>query len=757
MDTTVRATCPKCRSVLKIPAQWVGLMVRCKKCNSVMRSKLRTTPSLHPAGNAIGFAQPAAIPVPLSAEPFPLPEPIPQQHPQPVVVAAYPYPVPTGYPPPGAYAPPPGYPYAMPPGYPQPTPYASAPPQPEQHEFAPEQHAASVTTRRYLGNRSNRGSGKLVGVTVFLLLAGGVVSGAYFGLKYADTWFGQQDQAANPPEYNSDGNGQAAPDLGAQPVVQLRGPFPRRMLFISATRYMFLNPLTGSSPGGADSTKPAAMRLAYEWQMPTGKDNNQVFVLSDTAPLAERQTPFKNVVVGAYEQFFTTSREQDRIVVYFGGHAIEKDGKVYLASVEGELDDVNSLIPLAEFYDKLDACKAIQKVVIWDVCRFNPARGNQRPGSEPMTESLAAALTAAPAGVEVVLTCQPGENSLEFDYPPDLGGPKGSTKYSGSAFLDSMRYAADKSRAGKQPTQIDPIPVAEWVPTVARRASEMAASGHAGARQTVKADGKPKETPLVFNPDQTPAKRFDMPSAPKGVSAAEITAIEKEFSVPPIKLDLKDGTLGELPFLAEVMNKYKPDVPLDTVLKDEEMYRFRVVTWNALEKVRKMWSSVPGTAGGPLLRDDFFSPVNDALKRDIKAEQKFWADGIAELELQNSFLDEIAGMLASQPPRWQAHYEYARAVVKTRLAYMIEYNKVLGDVLTESLPVLDPKLDQNAYKLVSSDRMKSKGESVKLVKEGQEAYAKLINDHKGTPWAIQAKRDKSFALGLAWQPVHKDK
>jgi hypothetical protein len=32
-------------------------------------------------------------------------------------------------------------------------------------------------------------------------------------------------------------------------------------------------------------------------------------------------------------------------------------------------------------------------------------------------------------------------------------------------------------------------------------------------------------------------------------------------------------------------------------------------------------------------------------------------------------------------------------------------------------------------------------------------YGKLIAEHKATPWAIQAKRDQSFALGLMWQPL----
>lgn len=746
MDLNVRAVCPQCQSRLRIPAGWVGQLVRCKKCSSVMRSKARS-PQVVPL-----LAQPAAAPQPQLLNPGPMPQPPELTQPNPYLTThpfgdgtyPVPQPVPTA-----------AYPYAAPPAYPQPVAYpAPTGPNPafELHDHAvPQDPFVPDQPRQY---RPPAQRGKWKSAVLGLLFVGGVLAGSVYGMRLADWWFSRQDQANSqqPPAT------EPVAKTGTEPVVsqQARGAFPRRLLFIHMTRYMFLNPLTGTSPSGTDATKAAALRLAYEWQVPTNKENNQLFLLSDTAPLAERVTPFKEVVKGTYERFFETSRAQDRVVVYFGGHVVERDNQVFLAPVEGEPDDPETLIPLADFYSRFGACAALQKVVIWDVCRFNPARGYQRPGSEPMTQSLADALTTAPPGVEVILTCQPGENALEFDTPPDLGGPKSGTRFSGSAFLDAMRHVAERSRGARQPSQTDPLPIAEWVPEVAKRTAEMANVGHGGATQTVKASGTPREGSLVFNPDEPPAKRFEPPPPPKGVDPAEIAALEKEFTVPPIKLDLTDSSLAELPFLAEVMAKYKADVPLEDIIKDRETYPFRVTTWNALEKVRKLWKVVPGASGGPQLRDDFRAPVNDALKRDIKAEQKFWADGIAELELQNSYLEEIADLKAKEPLRWQAHYEYARAVVKTRLAYMIEYNKLLGDVLTESLPPLDPKLDHNAYKLVSSDKMKSKGESVKLVKEAQEAYTRLINEHKGTPWAIQAKRDKAFALGLKWQPIHKE-
>jgi hypothetical protein len=541
------------------------------------------------------------------------------------------------------------------------------------------------------------------------------------------------------------------------------GPFPRRMLFIHISKYMYLNPLTAGQPGGEDRSRGAAIRLANEWNVPfdpKDHERNQLFVLSDTArpdstKTNDVQNPMRNVVMGAYESFFATSRAQDRIVVYFGGHALEVDGKPYLAPIEGDLDDPEpSLIPLSDFYDKMKACKATQKVVIWDVCRYNPQRGRQRPGSEPMTETLYKALAAPPPGVEAVVTCQPGENALEFfnlQTETSIGAPK----YAGSAFLEAMKYVAAKgarTTTAKQPVPSDPIPLGEWAAAVAKRVTDMATSPVVGLKQAMKVEGKGPPNWVTYNPDEPLAKRFEYPQPPKGINPAEIAAIVKELYVPAVKSDVIDADLAGLPFREEVMKDYKSAVTADMVIKDKDAYKFQAVTFAALDKIRAMWTPNPG-ADGPKLRDEFKAPVNDALKNEIKKEQDFWALGIAELELMNNELDGIAMMRDAQDKRWQANYDYARATLKARLAFMNEYNKVLGNVLTETLPALDMKLGQDSYKLASAEKMKSGKDVQAIAAEAKELYVKLVTDHKGTPWAIQAKRDKSFSLGLAWLPI----
>jgi hypothetical protein len=48
--------------------------------------------------------------------------------------------------------------------------------------------------------------------------------------------------------------------------------------------------------------------------------------------------------------------------------------------------------------------------------------------------------------------------------------------------------------------------------------------------------------------------------------------------------------------------------------------------------------------------------------------------------------------------------------------------------------------------------MKSKADVKKLATDAVELYEKMIKDYPGTPWAMQAKREKGIPLGLQWQP-----
>lgn len=546
-----------------------------------------------------------------------------------------------------------------------------------------------------------------------------------------------------------------AADPNALPIPPRDHPnsevrFPRRLLFINIGNYAFLNPLTSNAPDNSDRTRADALKLAQELKVPSERDNYQLFLLSDTAPPPDNKVPTRDAIIWSYERFFDSSRPQDRIVVYFGGHALEVDGKVYLAPIEGDRNIPSVLVPLEDFYSKLKKCKATQKVVIWDVCRFNPERGRERPGSEPMTASLFKTLATAPEGVEVVTTCQAGENALELNNLLIETGSN-ATRYNGSLFLDSISYVTDKNKITlKAPTSNDPIPIAELMKPVGKHVAEVAGSPQINLKQTVRyfaVRHDVQDEPQIT--DTTP-----VPPISSGITT-EIQAIVDEFQVPPIKGTRPPIILTEYPFRADVLADYRSDLLLETIKKNKQKYEFQNVTLNAFQTLRDVWVIKP--KGGLQRREYISAPVTNDLKKEIKKELDAWGIGIAKLEEIDLSLAKIADLKKSQQRRWQAHYDFARAIVKARLAYMNEYDKLMGEVLTESLPTLDKAKNQNSYHLVSSEKMKSKKDIQKLAADAQDAYTALIAQYKGTPWAVQAEYEKSLTYGLVWQPANRAK
>ncbi|MCS6864732.1 MAG: hypothetical protein RMJ56_18050 [Gemmataceae bacterium] len=797
MEGTVRATCPQCQTVLRIPAQWLGQALKCKKCGAVVRSKAKTDntapaaplPSPPHQAHGGGYQQAQAVPAPVPAAESPPPPLLtapPPSAPQP----GYPYPqlaldddgppLPAGYPyvvPPGhSYVPPPGYPPTSPPaveplgtvpvvGYPNPPPPGYAPQPPSQLPYLPHGLAAGggypaavqwdspaakdghgmpapVSWSRPRAASRSRG---FFWIGFCLLLTAGLVAAGVYGSKHLPRYMGTSEKKDTQAD-----KGSPAPP----PVPKTaQATFPRRLLFISITKYMYLNPLTAAQPGAPDRTRPAAQRWAYDWRIPTEKNNDQVFLLSDTMAGAADRLPLKEVVQKTYQEFCRTSRAQDRIIIYFGGHAIAKNGQAYIIPMEGEIDGEGweeTLIPLSDFYGHLHKCKATQKVVVWDVCRFNPEKGHVRPGSEPMTEELYNALTSPPPGIQVVVTCKPTENAMEFNAlrPEGFAGPV----YSGSCFLEAMKFVAEprNNRMPKTtPTPADPFPMAEWVQAIAKRVNEMmdmAARAGSPGKQTVTLAGSPPPTWVSPDPNEAVAARFEWPRLPQGASFAEIKAVESEFYLPPMKPGLNEVGLAEFPFPLDIMKDYQSDgVTLEQIQREPDRYPFRAQVLKTFDLLRSKWSNTAATQ----LRNEVLAPINDDLKNAVKNEQEFWAIGISELEVQLEALKLVGEMRDSQPKRWQAHYDYALAALKARLAYMNEYNKLLGNLITETLPPLTE--GQDGYLLVASETLKSGREIRKLADEAKELFQEIAVKYKGTPWAVQAKEEKSVTIGLNWK------
>src|SRR5262249_17888702 len=123
--------------------------------------------------------------------------------------------------------------------------------------------------------------------------------------------------------------------------------------------------------------------------------------------------PVKQVLEQSIKQFLATCRPQDRAVILFVGHVIELDGEGYLVPLEGDLTAKGTLVSLTWLFQRLEECKARQKVLIFDTCRFDPGRGLERSGSGPLGAKLDAQLAKPPVGVQVWSPCVTEQYSYE--------------------------------------------------------------------------------------------------------------------------------------------------------------------------------------------------------------------------------------------------------------------------------------------------------------------------------------------------------
>lgn len=513
--------------------------------------------------------------------------------------------------------------------------------------------------------------------------------------------------------------------------------FPRRLLFIHISDYLYLNPLTHAAPGGADRTREAATRLAFGLRVPNAKDNDQLFLVSDTAA-TDAQLPTKDVLAKAIDGFCATTREQDRAVIYFGAHAVEKDGKAFIVPLDGDPVVPGTLLPIADVYAKLKDLKAAQKVVIWDVCRHNPERVRGRRELGPMSPALFKALTTAPVGVQVLVACSAGEHSEEYFTPR---GPSGT--FPGSAYLDALRQAAlDDRITNKGAAPGDAIPV---------EALHKAAVKFAVAvgKQTPALAGVAPETAIAFDPKAAPAKRFEL-LTPKGAPTADVKAILDELALPSMVDDGPDPLL-RLPFPEASLKGYGADATTEEILKNPDKYPLRVATLRALQSVRDGWrqhGSKEQRAVGTMN-----APVTERAKRAVSTAQESAAITVVSLELELERLVAVADKRAKESKRWQAHYDFAVAELRLRIVVLNEYNRALGNVKTELLP--DLPAGSPGWRLVPIEKVEGRKDVKLLYASAREGFTKLATDHKGTPWESLANRSLAVLPGAHWEVLGK--
>jgi hypothetical protein len=538
-------------------------------------------------------------------------------------------------------------------------------------------------------------------------------------------------------------------------------PFPRRALLISVNNYLMFNTVHYGSAQDAfkrgypgSSTGVLRDRLT---RPPMNFPATQVVELSDGVPegkAVKAHTTQKSVLETTIKDFVDTSREQDRIVLLFAGHAtyLDEAKKAYLIPLDGNISEPDTLLPLSWVYDQLAKCKAQQKVLILDVFRYSPSRGFELPGAGDgdegtMPEGFDKELLNPPAGVQVWSSCVKDQSAVEHD--------------GGSAFLQALCFSLQggaEMTGFSGPTQ--PLPFDILVPKVNQRLKELLTS--AKRTQLSRLTGKDTEGGAKFDPQEPapPPLTLKPPTVAGGMAAglAQVNNILDEMSIFPPVRETRASNIrflkGEsLPaFAATKLDDYKQEGSvneLHNVYKANKEafakgFPLRAAYFEALEKLQE--------SGRISMREDLRSPIDPKRKAAFLQEQEPMGKSIFFLEQTLAQVKEVAAQRDKETSkRWQANFDFMQARLQSRLIYLFEYNYTIGQIRADNLPEL--AAGQSGWRIGTQKKISVPEQKAKaLMKDTTKLWKAIQKDHPGTPWAVIAQRESMISLGLQWRP-----
>jgi S1-C subfamily serine protease len=222
--------------------------------------------------------------------------------------------------------------------------------------------------------------------------------------------------------------------------------------------------------------------------------------------------------------------------------------------------------------------------------------------------------------------------------------------------------------------------------------------------------------------------------------------------------DLKQGKAD---FLAMIREELEDLGPNGKPLPSAATYHLKVETLPALPEADSKDSQSPyrqavRKAAG-LLRQhvksfpqEVWAEEPDALlKEGMLENQKNVATILANLMDAHEELLKVGKEDSKESKLWQANYDYTLARLSAFIAYVHEYNSMLGQLRREP-PPRDPKLHRG-WRMVPQEKPQSGAEARKFAQEALQIFDKMIKAYKDTKYADLAKRDRDIPLGLKWQ------
>jgi hypothetical protein len=275
--------------------------------------------------------------------------------------------------------------------------------------------------------------------------------------------------------------------------------------------------------------------------------------------------------------------------------------------------------------------------------------------------------------------------------------------------------------------------------------------------QTSRLSGKEMDGGAPFDPDEIqPAKiAFKAPPLPGGEAAAA-AAVQKIFDelqyVPPPRTG-RQGVRETFsaralpPFPAKALEPFAADY-MDSWLDFEgqaEKYPLRAA-------VIKAAKALHDNADKFKMKEVFKGNNTAQVKKEVFKEQAEPGKAIFFLKEALRELQEAGeDRKREKSKRWQAHYDYVLTRLKSRLIYLNEYNYVLAQIRSDSLPALENGF--SGYRLASLEKVTiNEGEVRDWFREVSKAWPRMVTQYPDTPWALIARREQLNALGLEWRP-----
>ncbi len=743
MSAVVQATCPGCRNILRIPSDWLAQPIRCKHCQTVLMPRQagsQATPTPTPA--------PQPRPVPPAVKPAGSQQQ--QQQQQAGRKAPPPLPAPVT----------PSRPAVPPPVAADEAAVAVATPRKKKKsqptafdDFADEETPTRQTLRRARKPRSL--VVPLVVMALFLIAAGVLVavfwpqlSAGLSGKPIPEVAFlsGSGDAEPEGRPQNTSTTKKGGDKERPQTISTGIGGngFPRRALIISVHNYLYANFIHSGPPRDLPSIPRLVNTLNEALRIPL----TQIAHLSDIAGRGAERPPLKGVIEKTLTDFLDTSRAQDRIMIFLVGHCAEIEDKCYFVPIEGEFENVATLIPMSWILEKVGACKARQKILVVDVNRKNPTFGQERKGSGPMSEKLEALLKAPPEGVQIWSACSKDGFSYETDLLP-MG-----------VMLGTLYTTGKKALEGKINRENDPIPIEQMNESITRFMKDELEPFKlqqkpflAGTEKAGGAEYDPAEA-LAKTPTLAPK-----PVPPGGAAVGlAIASIRDEFRVPPIKVSQDDNDIPAdlLLTLAGTVSDY-PAGGEDSPLR-KKLQRARAVLWAVSPRadfpadLKKQVDEIRADLRVNLdvLKDGYRLPSDEPrFKVQVEEDERKVAIILGSLIEAQEELEDMSGDRDKENKRWQANYDFINSHLQAQIAYLFEYQSMLGQMRKE-LPPYDAKIHKG-WKLASREDLSGDSTGRKMAKRASKTFASLAEDFKGTPWEVYAKREMLTNLGLEWK------